>query len=174
MESKKHESHWDSSPRPGAFLDLPASALSAFDSIKSLFHYPHGTTLFKEGQPVRGIFILCNGRAKLSVCSKTGERLTLRVARPGDVLGLSASMSGRPYELSAETLDNTQVIVVLRKDLMRFLGDHREACLQVLHLLSQDLDAAYDRLRSANLRRTRRVRASTFFSKFSLSSAHRG
>jgi CRP-like cAMP-binding protein len=84
-----------------------------------------------------------------------------------------ASVSGSPYELTAETLDKTQVIVVLRKDLMRFLGDHREACLQVLHVLSQDLDAAYDRLRSANLRRTRRVRASTFFSKFSLSSAHR-
>jgi len=149
MESRKQESRCDCSPLPSGFLDLSESALSAFDSIKSLFHYPQGTTLFKEGQPVKGIFILCDGRAKLSMCSKTGERLTVRIARPGDVLGLSASVSGCPYELTAEILDNTQVIMILRKDLMRFLGEHREACVQVLHLLSQDLDTAYDRVRSA-------------------------
>ena len=67
-------------------------------------------------------------------------------------------MSGKPYELTAEMLDHAQVAFVRRKDLLRFLRHHREACLQVVHLLSQDLHSAYDRVRSMGLQHTRRTR----------------
>jgi CRP/FNR family transcriptional regulator, cyclic AMP receptor protein len=161
MESEIHQSCFDCILRPDRFFcDLPAQALEAFDSIKSLALYPRGTTLFEEGRPARGIFVLCEGRAKLSVCSENGKRLTLRIAGPGAVLGLSASVSGCPYQVTAETLDNAKVAVVRRKELLKFLRTHREACLQVVHLLSQDLHAAYDRVRSIGWVRTRRPRAS--------------
>jgi CRP/FNR family cyclic AMP-dependent transcriptional regulator len=141
------------------FCDLPAETLGAFDLIKSVTQYSRGTILFREGQLARGIFVLCEGRVKLSVCAESGKRLTVRIAGPGEVLGLSASLSSGPHELTAETLDNAQVAVVKRKDLLRFLRDHREACLQVVHLLSQDLHSAYDRVRSIGLGRSRRSRA---------------
>ena len=161
MESAIHQSCFDCILRPDRlFCDLPAQALEAFDSIKSLVLYPRGTTLFEEGHPARGIFVLCEGRAKLSVCSENGKRLTLRIAGPGEVLGVSASLCGAPYEVTAETLDNAKVAVVRRKDLLKFLRTHREACLQVVHLLSQDLHTAYDRVRSIGLVRARRPRTS--------------
>jgi len=71
---------------------------------------------------------------------------------------LSSTLSGQPYELTAEALDACQVVFVKRKDLLRFLRDHREACLQVVHLLSGDLHSAYERVRSIGLSRTRRPR----------------
>jgi len=111
--------------------------------------------LFTEGRPARGVFMLCDGRAKLSVCSGNGRRLTLRIAGPGEMLGLSAAVSGTPYEVTAEMLDNSQVAFVRRKDMLRFLRMHRDACLQVVHLLSQDLHTAYDRVRAIGLVRTR-------------------
>jgi hypothetical protein len=52
-------------------------------------------------------------------------------------------------------LDNAQVAFVRRKDMLRFLRAHRDACLQVVHLLSQDLHTAYDRVRAIGLVRTR-------------------
>jgi hypothetical protein len=55
-------------------------------------------------------------------------------------------------------LDDAQVAFIRRKDLLRFLRDHREACLQVVHLLSQDLHVAYDRVRSIGLSHPRRPR----------------
>jgi CRP/FNR family transcriptional regulator len=82
----------------------------------------------------------------------------LRVAGPGEVLGLSATMSGKPYEITAELLDNARIAFVKRKELLRFLRDYREACLQVVHVLSQDLHVAFDRVRSVGLARTRRPR----------------
>lgn len=120
------------------FCDLPAEALEAFDGIKAMSYYPQGATLFREGSPSRGMFVLCEGRVRLSICSESGKRLTLRIAGPGEVLGLSASLSSTPYEVTAETLESATVASVKRKDLLRFLREHREACLQVVHLLSRD------------------------------------
>lgn len=159
MESATHESCIQCDLRPDRiFCDLPSEALLAFNAIKSLARVPRGEVFFQEGRLPKGIFVLCEGRAKLSVCSETGKRLMVRVAGPGEVLGLSATMSGKPYEITAEAMDNAQVAFVKRKDLLRFLKDHREACLQVVHLLSHDLHIAFDRVRSVGLTRTRRPR----------------
>ena len=141
------------------FCDLPASTLTAFNAVKSNMVCPRNTVLFREGQPARAVFVLCEGRAKLSVCSESGKRLTLRMAGPGEVLGLSAALSGSDHEVTAELIDNAQLAMVKRKDLLSFLREHREACLHVVTLLSQDLHIAYDRVRSVGLGRSRKLRA---------------
>lgn len=140
------------------FCDMPAESLKAFDEIKSLASYPRGATLFAEGRPVRGIFLLCDGRAKLSICSETGKRLVLRIAGPGEVLGLGATLSNTPYEVTAELLDNSQVVFVRRKELIKFLRDHQPICMEVVRMLSQDLHGAYERVRTIAMVRTRHPR----------------
>ncbi len=77
----------------------------------------------------------------------------LRIAGPGEVLGLSASLCSGPYELTAEIVDDARVAMINRKDLLQFLNDHRETCLQLAQLLSHDLHVAYkphacDRIRA--------------------------
>jgi len=140
------------------FCDMPTDSLRAFDEIKSLATYRRSTLLFAEGRPVRGIFILCDGRAKLSICAENGKRLTLRIAGPGEVLGLGAALSNTPYEVTAELLDNSQVVFVRRKDLMKFLRENPTVCMEAVRMLSQDLHGAYERVRSIALVRTRRPR----------------
>jgi len=140
------------------FCDMPAESLKAFDEIKTLASFPRGTILFSEGRPVRGIYMLCDGRAKLSICSDVGRRLTLRVAGPGQVLGLGAVMTNTPYEITAELVDNSQVAFVRRKDLMKFLREHPQACLQVVRMLSQDVHGAYERVRTIGTVRMRHPR----------------
>jgi CRP/FNR family transcriptional regulator len=85
--------------------------------------------------------------------------MILRIAGPGEILGLSAALAGGHHEITAELLENSQVAMIKRKDLLQFLHEHGEACLQVVNLLSQDLHVAYDRVRSLGLARTRRPRA---------------
>jgi CRP/FNR family transcriptional regulator len=159
MESVTHQNCFKCELRPDRmFCDLPAEALTSFNEIKTVLQVPRGETLFQEGRLPRGVFVICHGRVKMSVCSEAGKRLMLRVAGPGEVLGLSATMSGKPYEMTAEALDPSQVAFIKRKDLMRFLKENREACLQVVHLLSQDLHVAFDRVRTVGLTRSRRSR----------------
>lgn len=140
------------------FCDMALDALQDFDEIKSIAVYPKGSLVFAEGRPVRGIYILCDGRAKLSICGENGKRMTLRIAGPGEVLGLGAVMSNTPYEITAELLDASQVVFVRRKELLKFLRDHRSICMQVVQMLSQDLHGAYERVRTIGSIRPRRPR----------------
>ena len=159
MENLTCESCRDCALRPERlFCDLPAEALEALDSVKNSVTVPRDTVLFREGQPARGVLVVCEGRVRLTVCSDDGKRLLLRVAEPGEVLGLSAVLSGTPFEMTAQAIEPCQIAMVRRKDLVGFLREHREACLQVVNLLSEDLHVAYDRVRSVGLGRMRRAR----------------
>ncbi len=80
------------SDRP--FCDMSPDAIRGFDEIKEQAVLAKGALLFAEGRPSRGVYVLCEGRAKLSICSESGKRLMLRVAGPGEVLGLGATLSG--------------------------------------------------------------------------------
>ena len=133
------------------FCDLPDASLKAFEAIKYSSAYPKGAVLFVEGQSPRGIFVVCKGRAKLSVGSSDGKTLILKIAEAGEVLGLSATVSGKPYELTAETLDPCQVNFVKREDFLRFLKEHSEACFRVAEQLSDKYNTACREIRSLGL-----------------------
>jgi CRP/FNR family cyclic AMP-dependent transcriptional regulator len=133
------------------FCDLPATALHAFESIKYATAYPQGAVLFVEGQMPRGIFVLCKGSVKLSINSPNGRTMIVKLAEPGEVLGLSATISGKPYEVTAETIDPCQVNFVKRDDFLRFLKDDVEACFKVAEQLSDKYHTACQEVRSLGL-----------------------
>ena len=133
------------------FCDLPGAALQAFETIKYATAYPKGAVLFVERQVPRGIFILCKGQVKLSLCAFDGKTLITKIAEPGEVLGLSATVSGEPYLLSAETLEPCQVNFVKRDHFLRFLKQHPEACFKVIQELSDKYNAACHEIRTLGL-----------------------
>src|SRR5277367_5056563 len=111
----------------GFFCDLPKGSVEDLEKIKFASAFPQGAILFVEGQDVRGVYIICSGRVKLSTTSREGKTLILRIAEPGEVLGLHATVSGKPYELTAETLQPCQLDFIKRDDFQRFLQNHADA-----------------------------------------------
>ncbi len=142
----------------GPFREMSPDALRGFEEIKEQSVLGKGALLFAEGRPARGVYLLCEGRAKLSICSESGKRLMLRVAGPGEILGLDATLSGEAYEVTAELLDAAQVVFVNRKGLLKFLRDNPSICMEVVRRLSDDLHGAYERVRAIGLSRARRAR----------------
>lgn len=138
------------------FCDLAPETLATFDGIKNAQLFPKGSILFREGQAARGVFLICQGRIRLSVSSENGQRMVFRVAGVGEALGLSAALAARKYEVTAEAIDNVRVAFIRRKELLHFLRQHRDVCLQVVNQLSEDLHVAYDRVRAVGLGHGRR------------------
>ena len=133
------------------FCNLSPSALQAFEAIRFTNTYPDGSLLFMEGQPPRGAFLLCRGRVKLFTSSRDGKTVILRIAEAGEVLGLSASMSGTSYSLTAETMGPCQVNFVKQGDLQHFLREHGDACLRATQELSYKYNNACREIRSLGL-----------------------
>jgi CRP/FNR family transcriptional regulator, cyclic AMP receptor protein len=133
------------------FCSLPKPALEAFDAIKYAAAYPAGAQLFTEGQMPRGIYLICRGRVKLSVTAADGKTLILKIAEPGEVLGLHATVSGLPHDMSAETLHPAQLNFVKRDDFLKFLKGYADACMQAAEHLSMNCQTAFDQIRSLGL-----------------------
>src|SRR5581483_4152705 len=107
--------------KKGWFCHLSNDLLRSFSESTHLATYPGGAILFVEGQIPRGALILCSGKVKLSTTSKEGKVLILKVAEAGDVVGLSAVLSGEAYEITAETLEPCLVNFVDRQGLLRLI-----------------------------------------------------
>jgi CRP/FNR family transcriptional regulator, cyclic AMP receptor protein len=135
----------------GYFCQLSAPALKDFNAVNSPATYPAGAVLFLEKQDPRGVFVLCAGQVKLSISSSAGKTLILRIAKPGEILGLMAAMSGGPYEVTAETLHPCQVAFIRRDDFLHFVAKHPEVYQVAVKQLSTLYSGACEQLRTVGL-----------------------
>ncbi len=133
------------------FCDLSREALIRLQNIKATSIYPKGALLCLEGQAPRGVFVLCTGRAKLSTTSSEGKSIILRIAEPGEVLGLTAAVSGTPYEATVETLEPSQANFISQGDFVRFLQEYPDVGLRVAKQLTHNCKCAYGEIRSLGL-----------------------
>jgi CRP/FNR family cyclic AMP-dependent transcriptional regulator len=129
------------------FCDLSRNALAGLDGISSQASYPKGAILFVEGQEPRGVFVICSGRVKLSAGSAGGKTLILRIAESGEVVGLPGTISGKPYEVTAEAIEPIQANFIQREPFLKFMREHGEAALRVAEILSEIYQATYREVR---------------------------
>ncbi len=144
------------------FCNLPPPALQRLSEITSSATYPKGAALFVEGQSSRGLFILCAGHVKLSTSSADGKTLILSISEPGDLLGLPATISGRPYEVTADVIEPTQANFISRSDFLNFLREHGEAALRVAQALSETYQTAFAEMRTIGLSHSAREKVARF------------
>jgi CRP/FNR family transcriptional regulator len=116
-----------------------SSKLGALKNLAVSKYYPRGAVLFLEGQRPRGIFVLCEGRAKVSIASAEGKTLVVRVAKAGDLLGMNATLSGNAYGATVETLEPCRIDFIAREDILELLDRDKFACLDLAHALSHKL-----------------------------------
>jgi CRP/FNR family transcriptional regulator, cyclic AMP receptor protein len=149
---------------------LSPESLGAFNHIKHGVVFPEGAVIFVEGETPRGVFMLCQGQAKLSTTSRDGKTFILRIAKPGEVLGLHSVVTDKPYDATVETMQPCQLNFVNREDFLRFLKEHGDACLQAAQQISRECLDAYEVVRSIGMSHSvsRRV------AKFLLASATDG
>jgi CRP/FNR family transcriptional regulator len=152
------------------FCNLSPDSIAAFNQIKHAAILPEHTVVLVEGQSPCGIFILCQGRAKLSTASRDGKTLIVRIAEAGEILGLHAVVSGAPYELTVETMQPCQLNFVGREDMLRFLKTHADACFHATQHLAGDCCDAYGVVRTIGLSHS----VSERFARFLLETAAEG
>jgi CRP/FNR family transcriptional regulator, cyclic AMP receptor protein len=133
------------------FCNLSPSAVQRLNDITSPAVYPRGAMLFIEGQQGRGTFVLCTGKAKLSTASRGGKTIITKISEHGDVLGLNATISNRPYEVTAEMVVPGQANFIAADALLQFLHDYAEVALRVAQQLSRNYYSAYEEIRTLGL-----------------------
>ena len=120
--------------------------LHAFEGTAQVRHYRPGTAVYRRGRPVRGVFLIQKGRARLLLGESGG--LALHLAGAGSVLGLGETMSGSPYDATLETIEPCDIAFLRREDFLAYLRQNCALCMQLVQLLSEDLHQLYQQYRT--------------------------
>lgn len=104
-----------------------------------------GRVLFAEGEPARGVYILRTGRATVSISSREGRVVLLRLAQAGDVLGLNSVLRNSSYDTTVKTLEPCRTDFISRVELLELMQQSSAGAYAILRILSQELTELTDR-----------------------------
>jgi CRP/FNR family cyclic AMP-dependent transcriptional regulator len=130
------------------FCNFSPATFQSFQNIKITNTYPKGAHLFVEGHPIEGVFMICQGRVKLTTHSQSGKSFILRIAVPGEILGLSSVIADSVSETTAEVIEACQINFVLKSEFRRFLEQNTDAGMNALRQLSRQYQQACTQIRS--------------------------
>lgn len=97
-----------------------------------------GDVLFRAGSQARGAFVVKSGKVQLELQGAGGLYPT-RTLGPGAIIGLPATVSGEPYSLTAEAMQDCELEFISRKELLALLQHNPTAALQILRILSEEI-----------------------------------
>ena len=130
-----------------------AARINSFNSL-----HGRGQVLFAEGEPARGVYILRSGRATVSISSSEGRVVMLRLAQPGDMLGVNSVLQDSFYDTTVRTLGPCRTEFIARAELIEVVKQNRAGAEVMLTMLSRELAELTERAKSLLLPQTVRGR----------------
>lgn len=93
---------------------VPAEDLRALAAASRLRNFRRGQVVFTRSDPGDTVIVVVSGRVKVTVRSADGGELTLAIIHPGGLLGELGVVDGGPRSADAETLDESQLLLIPR------------------------------------------------------------
>jgi CRP/FNR family transcriptional regulator, cyclic AMP receptor protein len=125
-------------PELGQPYTADESLLASLRAIAAEIAVPEGSVLFRQGDPVRGIYVVESGRISLTM-TESGRRIKYRSVSKGYILGLPATICDQPYSLTAEASEASVVRFIEQIRVVEFLRGRSDLCLRVVEILGHEL-----------------------------------
>ncbi len=122
--------------------DIQAQLFSRFGK-----KIPANTVLFHEGDAGEEMFIIQNGRVKISKRIRGVEK-TLATLEKGEFFGEMAILNDKPRSATAETLDDCDMLVIDRKTFDALIRGNSEIAVRFIKRLADRLREANDQMES--------------------------
>jgi CRP-like cAMP-binding protein len=94
-----------------------------------------GEMIFRKWTPGTGMMAVASGRVKICSVSMDGKEFVLDFVNPGEIFGEIALLDGEDRTADATALEDTEVVVLERRDFMPFLERHPRTCIKLLGIL---------------------------------------
>jgi uncharacterized membrane protein len=97
----------------------------------------HSNILFRAGDPGDSLYLVRKGKVELWVKDHVGEKIVLAVAEAGDFFGELSLLDGGPRAATAQALEDTELLILDREDLLLFIRKKPDAALDILTVMGQ-------------------------------------
>lgn len=107
---------------------------------------PKKEALFFEGDEQRHVFMIERGKVRTYKINNDGKELVTGLHGPGDFVGYMGAVEGGRAHESAETLEETEVALIPREDVLALLFRDRDVSMRFIKMLSREVKEQEERL----------------------------
>lgn len=111
--------------------------------------WENGSTLLSRGRVVPFVHLVLRGRLRITTAATPEHEVFFRWQQPGELVGLTSAVSGRPFPVDAVTFDDCETLQVDRDALLALLRSDAGAAMAAAELLAHH---AYDLIELVTLR----------------------
>ncbi|HET8627134.1 MAG TPA: Crp/Fnr family transcriptional regulator [Thermomicrobiales bacterium] len=128
------------------FRDLPPDDLLRIERATRMTTARKGQAIYRQEDTAEGLFLLKQGRVRLSRLTPGGKKLELAILEPGTFFGEMPLLGERMRNASAEALTDCTLCVMGQADIERLVLDRPRVALRMLAVLGRRLVASEARL----------------------------
>ncbi|MBU1138348.1 MAG: Crp/Fnr family transcriptional regulator [Proteobacteria bacterium] len=121
------------------FGGLPPQYLDEIEKITVVKEYGRGESIFFEGDPGIGFYMVAKGRVKIFKTSLSGKEQILHIFGSGEPFGEVPVFHGNPFPANALALEKTSLLFFPRKDFVNLVHAMPSLALNMLAVLSMRL-----------------------------------
>jgi CRP/FNR family transcriptional regulator len=102
-------------------------------------HYSAGETVFGEGEPCSGLYVVESGQVRIFKSSASGREQVLSIDGPGSSIAELPVFDGGSYPASAAAIGDATLLFVSKQDFQALCLAHPQVALKVLRVVGARL-----------------------------------
>ncbi len=134
-------------PPDGVAAPIPRPrSVSGLERLATVQTVRRRQPVYLPGDPAQAVYLVTEGRVKISNWARNGKEVTFAIVGPGDLFGELEALEGTSRETCAEALDEVTLAVVARDEFLAHLRRHPDVALELTKLLGARLRALHGRV----------------------------
>jgi CRP/FNR family transcriptional regulator/CRP/FNR family cyclic AMP-dependent transcriptional regulator len=125
------------------FSELGEEEFARLARVATRRRYPKDTVVFFENEQGDSLFMILEGRVKVTILGDDGREIILSVLGPGDFFGEMSLLDNEPRSATAIAMEDSELLSILRADFQGVIAGDTSTILALVKSLT-------GRLRRAN------------------------
>ncbi len=137
------------------FSGVGDAELEALSLLVIERRFPKHRTIVEEGAPGDYMYIICDGRVKVTKLSGDGREKILELLEGGDFFGEMSLLDDAPRSASVEALSDVRVLALARNDFLDLLRKNTNLAFAVVQELTRRLRQIDEQASSLSFQRVK-------------------
>jgi len=126
-------------------LEDLSDSIASFEALKNLLenkrirNLKKGQLLYFDGDASQGIYLVLNGKIKVSKITEEGRELVTAINVADDYFGIYDAIINKSHTENAEALEDSQICLLYKEQLDQILTKNSGLAKQFIRLLSENL-----------------------------------
>jgi CRP-like cAMP-binding protein len=134
------------------FSELSKETLDKIEKVGQRKKFNKGEIILLEDDAGTALFIIINGKVKVSRSSNDGKEVILTILNADDFFGEMAILDGQKRSATVSAIETSEVFVIQRDDFINLLYAHPEISIALLQELTRRLRNADMKIKSLSLK----------------------